>query len=966
MADKSTEATKTSPTNGAHETNGTKASNGSGGYHETAAVKTNGKEIQDAKTTRRRSNIFVIVIGHFLRTLILDIPLMTLFALYISTILLHGATVKYYIPQINLMKWNRVRQVNELTYYNRLCRDDDVTTNNTADLLIHPDMDSEDCMLHMLKNGVSIYPNLISDETASAARDFILKRNKLEENWGVISNKNRWSFGIDVNSDPSIQKALKEISANEQLNAALRKIVGPDAAVIEFTGITAAYGAADQYLHKDVVPRGSAFRYGRNFVPSYSLFIPLQDITAEMGSTEVCPGTHMCTASEYNPCDEKSMFVSGKTGSWKSGYGALVNQQLYHRGTAHKDPKGPDRVLFILTFAGRPRFAKNQLESRLIGFEGSYSLKWDQWGHTLRDFANPEKHMIEPWRKLRALGLYKAPDRKWGWDYLTVASMRIANADTSYTPDDLVTFAEKGGYDFIPSFLKAELGKNDDWTDFLLNQITNVMKWLQKVNLLVIAAYVGVLVVVDTVMRVFGLKGNGSVVVRALSRLVVTHGLILLVAYLIACRVHSSQWAENIRHEKAFRGYRKRTRSPLKGTLPNEMDVLIDTRYQSSYLASYNRLLDVQHPGNTEYHRLVDMNSVDYYNLPPSAQQDLTESIVNEMKASKHGRLLKQTEQSTWAVMPDNEALAQVHLDLTKASCATLEFILTQLEYFWNELSAGVFRETALHKKHMPELFKTIQKKLIGSLPVTPKQAPGACRPDTGMLMTVRTVLPTLSPLARLSASKAAHVRRSIPTSVPPSPEAVAPWPGAWIEEGDAIDALYKGTTNGKSIFFRNLALLDKLCLRFGLLTQSEYYTGVVVHANANKGVYNVLYDDGEKDDALCHICIRPRKPIKMDELLRVRNDGVYYDGRIVAMHDGGTFDVLTEKIGLKKNVTMAMLQRSSHVLEVGAVIQALFQGKGDTWYRGRISKVNKDGTFDVVYSDGDKEYSVEPEHIRF
>jgi hypothetical protein len=103
-----------------------------------------------------------------------------------------------------------------------------------------------------------------------------------------------------------------------------------------------------------------------------------------------------------------------------------------------------------------------------------------------------------------------------------------------------------------------------------------------------------------------------------------------------------------------------------------------------------------------------------------------------------------------------------------------------------------------------------------------------------------------------------------------------------------------------------------------------------------------------------------------MDELLRVRNDGVYYDGRIVAMHDGGTFDVLTEKIGLKKNVTMAMLQRSSHVLEVGAVIQALFQGKGDTWYRGRISKVNKDGTFDVVYSDGDKEYSVEPEHIRF
>ena len=217
---------------------------------------------------------------------------------------------------------------------------------------------------------------------------------------------------------------------------------------------------------------------------------------------------------------------------------------VYHRGTAHKDPKGPDRVLFILTFAGRPRFAKNQLESRLIGFEGSYSLRWDQWGHTLRDFANPEKHMIEPWRKLRALGLYKAPDRKWGWDYLTVASMRIANEDTSYTPDDLETFVEKGGYTFVPSFLKAELSENDDWTDFLLNQITNIMKWLQKMNLLVISAYVGALVVVDTAVRFFGLKGKSSFLIRALRRLVVTHGLLLLAAYLIVRRVHSSQWAD--------------------------------------------------------------------------------------------------------------------------------------------------------------------------------------------------------------------------------------------------------------------------------------------------------------------------------------------------------------------------------------------------------------------------------------
>ena len=103
-----------------------------------------------------------------------------------------------------------------------------------------------------------------------------------------------------------------------------------------------------------------------------------------------------------------------------------------------------------------------------------------------------------------------------------------------------------------------------------------------------------------------------------------------------------------------------------------------------------------------------------------------------------------------------------------------------------------------------------------------------------------------------------------------------------------------------------------------------------------------------------------------MQELISVRKDGAYYAGRVVAIHDGGTFDILTEKIGLQKNVTTSMLQRSPQVLGVGAVVQAKFQGAGDIWYRGRIHRANTDGTFDIIYDDGDKEYSVEPEDIRF
>jgi len=106
----------------------------------------------------------------------------------------------------------------------------------------------------------------------------------------VIEPENRWSFGMRVDQDPSVAKALKEVLSNDFLVEAIEKIAGPDPAVIEFTGITAAYGATTQRYHADVVPDGNAAKWGRSFVPSYSLFIPLQNTTA---ASECMPETNL-------------------------------------------------------------------------------------------------------------------------------------------------------------------------------------------------------------------------------------------------------------------------------------------------------------------------------------------------------------------------------------------------------------------------------------------------------------------------------------------------------------------------------------------------------------------------------------------------------------------------------------------------------------------------------------------------
>jgi hypothetical protein len=222
------------------------------------------------------------------------------------------------------------------------------------------------------------------------------------------------------------------LASNKLLVEALEKIIGPDPAVIEFTAITSAYGAKDQQDHQDVVSPASGAKYARTFVQSYSLFITLQDTTYEMGATQACPGSHLCSQGCDETCPEHDISMSGSDGGvWKQGWGALMNQQTTHKGMGHTDPDAMNRVVIIATFAPRPQLQK--LETRMIGQGGSYSLMWNQWGHTLRDFASEPhatwklwKTMKEPWITMRSFGLLKAK----GWNSISVTSMRIANEDT--------------------------------------------------------------------------------------------------------------------------------------------------------------------------------------------------------------------------------------------------------------------------------------------------------------------------------------------------------------------------------------------------------------------------------------------------------------------------------------------------------------------------------------------------------
>ena len=55
---------------------------------------------------------------------------------------------------------------------------------------------------------------------------------------------------------------------------------------------------------------------------------------------------------------------------------------------------------------------------------------------------------------------------------------------------------------------------------------------------------------------------------------------------------------------------------------------------------------------------------------------------------------------------------------------------------------------------------------------------------------------------------------------------------------------------------------------------------------------------------------------------------------------------------------------KTSSGLGAGSRVEAKFGGKG-RWYPGKIDTVNADGTFAILFDDGDKAPSTKPEDVR-
>ena len=161
----------------------------------------------------------------------------------------------YYVPYMKSVQWTGDNIDDEYTYYNRVCTLEDFSARTVNDMVVESNVEGKDGTTLALEHGSVIFPNVISKETSEELRNHILYRNSIltgddpEFIW-LISNKQRWSYKIDIDDDLSVAKVLQEMSRNVELTKTMEDLLGPNPSMVELTAITSAYGAGDQHFHK--------------------------------------------------------------------------------------------------------------------------------------------------------------------------------------------------------------------------------------------------------------------------------------------------------------------------------------------------------------------------------------------------------------------------------------------------------------------------------------------------------------------------------------------------------------------------------------------------------------------------------------------------------------------------------------------------------------------------------------------
>lgn len=361
-------------------------------------------------------------------------------------------------------------------------------------------------------------------------------------------------------------------------------------------------------------------------------------------------------------------------------------------------------------------------------------------------------------------------------------------------------FLAKGGLHFLPASWQGEIEEDDqelvtenDWYLFIIGTIKRTEQGLMSLYKTALPACLVMYLGLDLMRSLWSRRwvGKSSYLTRGALRLLMLHGIVLVLAFWGMKTIDESNWAKDISAGKLYQlpkptlildeNGRYRTRA----VLPTETDVLIVPHYSSDYLAGYGNVIALAHPGNAKWNKLANKYAEGYRILPTQLQKEFCHSLLNYVH--QVSRFLKQGEEREWLPIQDTDELLGIcHKDLIAASDKRIAAMIRQINSLKTETKHGRFRNTTLQNKVIPQLLEHWDSLLV------PRHSWSEHRSKTSNSSSERSrknqsILNITG--TRVNSSSRSSIKRRY--TIPKSGEPEEPFPLAWIREGDVVEALY-------------------------------------------------------------------------------------------------------------------------------------------------------------------------------
>eukprot|EP00928_Gymnodinium_smaydae_P078945 TRINITY_DN62998_c0_g1_i1.p1 TRINITY_DN62998_c0_g1~~TRINITY_DN62998_c0_g1_i1.p1 ORF type:complete len:303 (+),score=48.49 TRINITY_DN62998_c0_g1_i1:44-910(+) len=203
------------------------------------------------------------------------------------------------------------------------------------------------------EDGYVIVPGVLQREVVEAAKKRLLHERAEADASAfakILTRDRRDCMRLPISTDNA--ELLASVVGSSKLSDVYKRLVGQDAKLVEFGLITSCPGAPMQDIHADV-------NFDSDARQIFTSFVALQDVTEQMGPTQVWSGTHTAYFCEFykprmlGPHDPYYVSTEPEKAIMSAGDVLIMDTRIMHCAGENKTPEAegsPLRMLMHFSF----------------------------------------------------------------------------------------------------------------------------------------------------------------------------------------------------------------------------------------------------------------------------------------------------------------------------------------------------------------------------------------------------------------------------------------------------------------------------------------------------------------------------------------------------------------------------------------------------------------------------------------